>query len=59
VQRLRRPSALAALLVAAALLVSAVVVVATDARVDVLGPVVIFSVAAATVLALVLPDGRS
>jgi len=55
-KRLLRPSCVATLLVLLAGLAAAAVVLATGARVDALGPVIVFSVAVALVVALLLPE---
>ena len=57
VRRLRRPTAVAALIVLLALLAGILVIVATDAGVDALAPAVVFGVAVAVVVSLLLPGG--
>jgi len=53
-----RPSLVASAIIAGAVLVAGVVLLLTDGGVEILGPVLVYSVATAIVVALLLRPGR-
>jgi len=53
-----RPSLVASAIIAGAVLVAGIVLLLTDGGVEVLGPVLVYSVATAIVVALLLRPGR-
>lgn len=56
--RPRRPSLIAWAIIAGAVLVATVVLMVTGGGVEILGPVLVYSVAAAVVVALLMRSGR-